>query len=208
LVGYGRGGIAVIDPLARAKIADIPLRAHPESFQIDAGTGRAYANVPNAHRIGVVDLKVVQQVASWATGDLSSNFPMALDGQLKRVLVMFRSPAKLGVFNMQDGPQIAAADACGDAEDIFLDAKRRLIYVSCGAGAIDVLDAQSYGRVARISTASGARTSLFVPELDRLFVAVRAKPSDFPVEIPTRHLYVINLKAAKAMNFAIPNNVP
>jgi hypothetical protein len=28
--------------------------------------------------------------------------------------------------------------------------------------------------VARVTTASGARTSLFVPELDRLFVAQRA----------------------------------
>jgi hypothetical protein len=31
-----------------------------------------------------------------------------------------------------------------------------------------------YRRLARVPTVSGARTSLFVPELDRLFVAVRA----------------------------------
>jgi DNA-binding beta-propeller fold protein YncE len=174
LVGYGAGGIAVIDPIARAKIADVPLRAHPESFQVDAATGRAYANVPNAHRIGVVDLNAVQQVASWATGGLSSNFPMALDGESKRVLVMFRSPPKLSVFNMQDGSPVATADACADADDIFVDTKHRFVYVSCGAGVIDVLDTQSYGRVARIPTASGARTSLYVPELDRLYLAVRA----------------------------------
>ncbi len=34
-----------------------------------------------------------------------------------------------------------------------------------------------------------------------------AKPADLPVEIPTRYLFVINLKTAKAMNFAMPNNV-
>ena len=34
-----------------------------------------------------------------------------------------------------------------------------------------------------------------------------AKPADLPVEIPTRYLFVINLKTAKAMNFAVPNNV-
>jgi putative ABC transport system substrate-binding protein len=33
------------------------------------------------------------------------------------------------------------------------------------------------------------------------------KPADLPVEIPTRYLFVINLKTAKAMNFAMPNNV-
>jgi hypothetical protein len=48
--------------------------------------------------------------------------------------------------------------------------------VSCGSGAIDVFDAGSLEikHLARIATASGARTSLFVPEIDRLFVAARA----------------------------------
>ena len=34
-----------------------------------------------------------------------------------------------------------------------------------------------------------------------------AKPADLPFEIPTRYLFVINLKTAKAMNFTVPNNV-
>lgn len=34
-----------------------------------------------------------------------------------------------------------------------------------------------------------------------------AKPAELPVEIPTRYLFVINLKTAKAMNFEMPNNV-
>jgi hypothetical protein len=48
--------------------------------------------------------------------------------------------------------------------------------VSCGQGVVDVLEASEggYRRLARVPTVSGARTSLFVPELDRLFVAVRA----------------------------------
>ena len=34
-----------------------------------------------------------------------------------------------------------------------------------------------------------------------------AKPADLPFEIPTRYLFVINLKTAKAMNLAVPNNL-
>jgi len=34
-----------------------------------------------------------------------------------------------------------------------------------------------------------------------------AKPADLPFEIPARYLFVINMKTAKAMNFAVPNQV-
>ena len=49
-------------------------------------------------------------------------------------------------------------------------------HASCGEGVVDVLQQElgGYRRVARIKTSSGARTSLFVPELDLLFVAARA----------------------------------
>jgi putative ABC transport system substrate-binding protein len=34
-----------------------------------------------------------------------------------------------------------------------------------------------------------------------------AKPAELPFELPTRYLFVINLKTAKAMNFTVPNQV-
>ena len=58
---------------------------------------------------------------------------------------------------------------------MFVDRKRRRVYVSCGEGVIDMLEPRDagYRQLARVRTVGGARTSLFVPELDRLFVAVR-----------------------------------
>jgi hypothetical protein len=101
---------------------------------------------------------------------------MALDPAAGQVLAAFRSPSKLGVFAMKDGTLTATAEICGDADDVFLDAKRKRIYVSCGEGFLDVLDAENggYKRLAHIPTAAGARTALFVPELDRFLLAVRA----------------------------------
>jgi len=51
--------------------------------------------------------------------------------------------------------------------------------VSCGEGSIDVFQSGSgeYKRLGQIKTEPGARTSLFVPELDSFFLAVRATPS-------------------------------
>jgi hypothetical protein len=58
---------------------------------------------------------------------------------------------------------------------LIYDGKRRRIYAICGSGKIDVVeqtDANTYKASAKIETANGARTGLFVPERDTLFVAV------------------------------------
>jgi DNA-binding beta-propeller fold protein YncE len=174
IIGYGSGALGVIDAAGRNRIADIRLPAHPESFQLDPGSNRIYVNVPNRRAIAVVDQQAGKQTASWPMTVASANFPMALDQERGRVLVMFRSPPRLGVFAKSDGGSVAAADACADADDLFIDAKRHRIYVSCGAGVIDVFDAQTYERTARIPTVAGARTSFFAPEIDRFMLAVRA----------------------------------
>jgi len=107
---------------------------------------------------------------------LTANFPMTLDETGHAVIIVFRSPAKLALFDMTTGATVASADTCGDSDDVFFDEKRQRIYVSCGAGFVDVFQRQpaALTRLMRLATTSGARTSLFVPELDRLFLAVRA----------------------------------
>jgi hypothetical protein len=163
----------VIDAVSRSKLADVALPAHPEGFQLDARTNRIFVNLPRAHAIVVIDRATGKLTASWRTA-AGDNFPMTIDGEAQRVLVMFRHPARLAAFAMPDGRPIATVDSCGDADDLFVDAKRHRIYVSCGEGVVDIFDAQSYERMGRIPTVPGARTSLFVPQLDRLLVAVRA----------------------------------
>jgi DNA-binding beta-propeller fold protein YncE len=191
-VGYGNGngGLAVIDPKAFRKIADIPLPAHPESFQLDPGSDRIFVNLPKVQAIAVVDRAAVKQTESWPMVAAGGNFPMALNAAAGHVLSVFRNPATLGVFAAKDGSPIASVDICGDADDVFLDAKRRRVYVSCGEGFLDVLaaDGSEYKRIARIPTVPGARTSLLVPELDRLYLAVRAtqeEPASIWVFRPT-----------------------
>lgn len=179
-IGYGSGALAVIDPAARSKVGDIPVKAHPEGFQIDPDTSQIFVNVPDAHGIAVVDRASQKQTGKWPIPDHGANFPMALDPVRRQVLVIFRAPAELGVFSMTGGKLIATAETCGDSDDLFIDAKRNRVYVSCGAGFLDVLEAKgtTYRRTARIPTVSGARTSFFVPELDRLLVAVRTSTAE------------------------------
>jgi hypothetical protein len=75
-------------------------------------------------------------------------------------------------------------------DGVFYDARRRQLYVSCGDGALDVLAlAQAApNRIGRLTTAAGARTSLFVPAQDRLYVAVPHRgrqPAEILVYQPT-----------------------
>jgi DNA-binding beta-propeller fold protein YncE len=180
LIGYGSGALVIIDPSTHSKVGDVPLKAHPESFQIDPDTSQVFVNVPDAHGIAVVDRVSQKQIGKWPLADRGANFPMALDHGRRQVLVIFRAPAELGVFAMTGGKLIATAETCGDADDLFIDAKRSRVYVSCGAGFLDVFEMKGavYRRIARVPTVSGARTSLFVPELDRLLVAVRASSEE------------------------------
>jgi DNA-binding beta-propeller fold protein YncE len=176
-VGHGDGALTVIDTDSQKTVASASLNAHPESFQLDANTDRIFANVPSAGSIDVVDRTSGKKIASWPTANRSANFAMALDQRRQRVLVAFRRPAELGVFSTADGSLVGAAPSCNDIDDVFVDSKRDRIYVSCGEGFVDVLAAEgsSYRSIGRVATAVGARTSLFVPELDRLLVAIPAK---------------------------------
>jgi hypothetical protein len=108
---------------------------------------------------------------------------MALDEENQRVIVVFRNPPRLSVRDMRNGSVVAERETCGDADDVFVDAKRQRVYVTCGEGFIDVINANAdYAGLARITTRRGARTSLFIPTLDRLAVAVRASGNE-PAEL-------------------------
>lgn len=173
-VGHGKGGVTRIDRTGRV-VADIRLPAHPESFQIDARAERLYVNLPDAAQVGVVDLRAAKQIGAWVMQGVRGNFPLALDPAGGHVLVATRRPPRLLAL-APDGKVVTSAALAGDADDLFIDAKRARIYASCGEGVIDVYEfgGTRLERIGQVTTVPGARTSLWVPALDRLFVAARA----------------------------------
>jgi DNA-binding beta-propeller fold protein YncE len=180
VVGYGDGALALIDSASGKPTTEIRLPGHPESFQLEHGGPRIFVNVPDARQITIVDRSTGRQVASWGLADAQGNFPMALDEADGRLLTVYREPALLAVFDTRSGTPVARLPACGDTDDVFFDAKRQRVYLSCGAGFLDVIQqhGDSYEELSRIPTIAGARTALFVPERDRLYLAVRASGSE------------------------------
>jgi hypothetical protein len=101
---------------------------------------------------------------------------MAIDSAGGTIATVFRSPPRLVFLNSETGAVTGSYSTCADADDVFFDPEHHRVYVSCGAGAIDVFSRDGSGtrHIASILTSPGARTSLFVPELDELYVAERA----------------------------------
>jgi len=174
-VGFGSGTLAAITP-ADAKIAgEVKLAGHPESFQLERSGSRLFVNVPDAGQIAVVDRSTMTVVAIWPASTAKANFPMALDEANHRVIIGCRRPAKALVYDTVSGKEVGAFDIVGDTDDLFYDPAQKRLYVSGGEGFIDVFqnqDANRFIRIAHVATAPGARTSLFVSDLGRVYLAV------------------------------------
>jgi len=174
-VGYGEGSLGVLDVRLTRLIASIPLPGHPESFQLEARGTRIFVNVPGADEVTVVDRADGRAVAHWRLEGFEANYPMALDEPTHRLFVGTRRPPRLVVLDTQTGRIMTSVEISGDADDLFYDATRQRIYVSCGEGFLDTIqrhDDDRFERIDRLPTRRGARTSLFDAASDRLFVAV------------------------------------
>jgi YVTN family beta-propeller protein len=175
VVGYGSGGLAVLDAATGATLQTVALPVHPESFQLAVAGPRAFVNLASAGEVAVADRTTGRLIARWPL-PVRGNFPMALDEAAGRLFVVSREPPALLALDAHSGKLLGRSPTCGDADDVFLDSQRARAYVSCGEGAIDVFERRNgaFVPLERIASAKGARTALFVPELDRLLLAVRA----------------------------------
>lgn len=174
-VGFGGGALASINPADGKVLGEAKLSGHPESFQLERSGSRVFVNVPDAGHIAVVDRAAMKVVATWPVAGAKANFPMALDEANHRLFAGCRRPAKALVYDTATGKETTSFDIVGDTDDLFYDAARKRLYVSGGEGFVDVFQEQSAGRFTRLAhtaTAAGARTSLFVPEQSRLYLAV------------------------------------
>lgn len=176
-VGYGSGALAVLDARSGAKLANIELAGHPESFRFETAGRRIFVNVPSANHIAVVDREKGQVTVTWPLSEAKANFPLILDELNQRLFTGCRDPARLLVYDYAKpaGRLITDVPIAHDADDLFYDAPNHLLYVSCGQGILDVIRQDSpdhYEIIQRIPSATGARTSLFIPELKYLCLAV------------------------------------
>ncbi len=184
-VGYGQGGIAVIDANTHKQIGNISLPAHPEGFQIDNSTKTMLVNVPDKKMIGLIDLMQLKLVDKWTSNFSTGNFPLALDDQQHYAFIGYRRPAKLVVLDSKTGKEISVNNMVSDVDDLYFDKMKKRVYISGGGGFINIFQQDAlnmFKQIANIPTRNGARTSLFIAQLQIFILAERAE-TDNPAQL-------------------------
>jgi hypothetical protein len=139
---------------------------------IDRAGKKMYVNLTD--EVGVVDLPTRQLIARWPVPDAHVQNAMALDEPNHRLFIATRNPPKLFVFNTDTGKVVLDLPCVGVNDDMTFDTKRKRLYIT-GDGATSVFqqrDADHYEHIVDVPTGFRAKTSLYVPQLNRLYIAV------------------------------------
>ncbi len=185
-VAHAEKGLGVIDGQALEKKADINLPGSAESFQLESGRPRLYLNIPSPTQVVVIDTDKNEVVKSYPLKMAAANYALALDEPNHRLFIGCRKKPMVVVMDSETGGEITGVGIPADTDDLFYDAKRRRIYVSCGEGYIAVIrqvDADHYEFLDPVPTVKDARTCYFEPETGRLYLAVPRQPDKKGPEI-------------------------
>jgi DNA-binding beta-propeller fold protein YncE len=180
-VGFGEeetGAIGVVDARTNERLPEeYKLGAHPESFQLESAGPNIYVNLPDLKQIAVINRKT-GAITRWPM-TLEHNFPMALDEADHRLFVVTHEPARLAIFDTNNGHTVAEFPCVQDADDVYYDSGRKRIYVPGGEGYISVFeqsDADHYQLLAKVPSTLGARTAGYFGKghkgFDRFFLGV------------------------------------
>jgi DNA-binding beta-propeller fold protein YncE len=181
-VGYGgrdagkeNGEFGIVDAVKERHVGDIQTSAHPGGIAMEKKGGRLFLTIPENNEVVVIDRKSQKIVSTWPISVAQQPVAIALDEPHRRLFVGLRKPPQFVVVDTDSGKVITSTESVGLIDGVSFDAAHSRIYVSGGEGFISVYqqrDADRYENLARIPTGYLARTSLFVPELNRLYVAL------------------------------------
>jgi DNA-binding beta-propeller fold protein YncE len=144
---------------------------------IDQAGKRLYVNLTDTAEVGVIDLASRQFVAKWPLPDAREAHAIVLDEPNRRLFTAARKPARFIVFNTDTGKVVTSLPCVGVNSDMSFDATLKRIYVTGSetASVFEQRDADHYEHIAEVPTAYRAKSSIFVPELKRLYIAASGK---------------------------------
>jgi DNA-binding beta-propeller fold protein YncE len=186
-VGEKFSRLTIVDTKNQKSLGEIKIDGERvEAMALEKGGPRLFINVTALNKVAVVDRKTRKLITTWDVPDAKENVSMAFDEAGHRLFVATRQPGRLIVFNSDTGKAVASLPAAGGVDDLAYDAARKRIYLSAGDGFVNVYQQKNpdtYEALAQIPTGPGARNSRFIPEQNRLYVAVPAGKDGKPGEV-------------------------
>ncbi len=170
-----QGDLTLFNVASGAQVAALTTDAHAGGSVVEGHGERVFVLVPEKAEVVVLDRKMRVQVAKWTIPGIQKNVAIALDEKRRRLFLGVRTPASIVVLDSNSGAVVASVPTVSTLDGLSFDSATRRIYTSGGEGFVDVtqqIDADHYERIARIPTGPIARTSVFVPEWHKLYVAV------------------------------------
>jgi phosphate transport system substrate-binding protein len=179
----GPGWLAVIEPRSGRLVGRVTTGYRAAALVMAQRSPRLYVAIPALDQVAVIDTDTRRVLTRWQVPGRPAS--MALDEGSGRLFVATRTfagdprPPVLSVLSTEDGRVLTTLPSKDATENMYWDARHRLIYTSSLDGYVQAYraqDADHYALVATVRTVPHAGTSQLVPGLDELCVA--APPQD------------------------------
>jgi DNA-binding beta-propeller fold protein YncE len=170
-----QGDLTVFNVASGAQVAALIADAHAGGSVVEGHGEHVFVLVPEKAEVVVLDRKTKSQVAKWTIPGIQKDVALALDEKNHRLFLGVRTPASIVVLDSASGAVVASVPTVATLDGLSFDSSTRRIYTSGGEGFVDVtqqIDPDHYERITRVPTGPVARTSVFVPEWHRFYVAV------------------------------------
>lgn len=176
--------LTVVDTTTAKRLGDIVLPAlSPEAMAMENLGSKIYVDLMDRNLIAVVDRKKQELVTTWPVTKCKKNIAAGLNEANHKLYVGCRDTETSGtidVFDTETGKELDTLPIGGWVDYIAYDPSSHRIYASCGApvpdgGQLYVYHDDNQGHyklLSKVPTAPRAKTALFAPEINRVFVSV------------------------------------
>jgi len=147
------------------------------AMAVDRAAEKLYVNNSGTSEVVVVDLRTRQIIARWPLPGAKNLNGLALDEANHRVFSATRNPSKFWVIDTDTGKIVTTLPCTAYNDHMIFDAARKRIYITGTetATVIEQRDADHYEHLADVPTGYRSKTSILVPELNRIYVALSGK---------------------------------
>lgn len=149
--------------------------AHVEALRAEQHGERIFINIADRNQVDVISKRTFRVIARWPIDGPRTNLTMSLDEAHRRLFVVTRNPSRLVVLDTRTGKTVATLPVPAIVDGSAFDVQRQRLYIPGAVGTIGVyqeLDPDHYREIAQVRSAKGAKSEVFVPRLNELFVGV------------------------------------